>query len=486
MIVFLRVVGAAIQAAISLFIYDTFRKYYTEFGAIIAAFFFFNTLPKWIQTPEFANMTVWFGVLVMLCLLRAYHEDKYRTLWFVLAGLTLALLVLSYPSCVLAMIPLAFVIRMLSGKKVLKDASVVIGTCAGTGICYVAYFLSHMTLEQFLFGLRQMMTDGYHEQTLLERALVYGEQIFSLVPHVFLIMGFAAVLTGIYRRFGEKAQTSPAWFVFLCNALAICLIEQVILWLFVNRYMHYPLLYFYLLLFLGIVAYKKLNCRKGSPEHTLLWAGCVWGMAVWFFALVITNTTISVTGSYLMPGALAGIVYLAMAMERYGEDLHAKFSQRVLPVGVLLGTLAVTFLAKGYLVCTNVGELEDIFLVRQKALSGVAKNIYFQYMQGYAYNLYAETISPYVEETDALLILMEEPIYYIMDDAIISTYSTISTPTFDKRLNEYWELYPERYPDYVVCNSTYNPEGEEKEWVESLGLKEPIYENERFRLYQVK
>ena len=50
LILFLRLAGAGIQAGISLFLYRTLRKEFSEEAAFFVAVFFYNTLPKWIQT----------------------------------------------------------------------------------------------------------------------------------------------------------------------------------------------------------------------------------------------------------------------------------------------------------------------------------------------------------------------------------------------------------------------------------------------------
>lgn len=82
---YLRICGALIQAVISVFMYRTLKISFSRFGALVCAVFFYNTLPKQIQTPEFANMLVWFSVLAMLCLFRACHSER-RGLWLGAGG----------------------------------------------------------------------------------------------------------------------------------------------------------------------------------------------------------------------------------------------------------------------------------------------------------------------------------------------------------------------------------------------------------------
>ena len=57
-------------------------------------------------------------------------------------------------------------------------------------------------------------------------------------------------------------------------------------------------------------------------------------------------------------------------------------------------------------------------------------------------------------ETDCVLYLGQHTLYYLLGDYSISNYSTISTPTFDDRLLDYWTLFPEKYPTIIIADST--------------------------------
>lgn len=41
---------------------------------------------------------------------------------------------------------------------------------------------------------------------------------------------------------------------------------------------------------------------------------------------------------------------------------------------------------------------------------------------------------------------------YLYEDVVISTPSTICTPTYDERLLQYWEQNPDRYPTVVAVD----------------------------------
>lgn len=485
MVLYLRVCGALLQAAISIFMYRTLKIFFSHFGALVSAVFFYNTLPKQIQTPEFANMLVWFSVLTMLCLFRACYSEHSR-LWLGAAGVFLCGLVLSYPSCILAVPVYVLCLKKIRPKSFLKDAGILAAVCILLGGGYIAFFLSHMTFPEFLFGLRQMMTDGFHSASFAQRLASYGRELWDFLPHLCALTLLACVFTLLYCFVTHKrGRRWPLWYFFSCCILCVSYAEQIIIWLGDGLNFHYPLLYFYLLYGFGIWACQKRRSPGESQYRTLFWIGSVCGGFVWFTALLVTNTTISVTGSYLASGLIPAILLLAE-----GPGLCPVSSgEKTIPCkwpGVLatLGLLAVTLFAKGFMVCENQGLRSNIFFVRQKALSGPARNIYYAYLYGYAYNSYAELLADCCTPEDSLLYVGVHSLYYLLTDSRIAVPSTISTPTFDNRLLEYWSHFPERYPTLVVIDLSYYNTDEVDFIVDSLHLQEPVAENAEFTVYR--
>lgn len=138
------------------------------------------------------------------------------------------------------------------------------------------------------------------------------------------------------------------------------------------------------------------------------------------------------------------------------------------------------------MVCENQGLRSNIFFVRQKALSGPARNIYYAYLDGYAYNSYMELLDGCCTEEDSLLYVGVHNLYYLLTDSKIATPSTISTPTFDNRLLEYWSCYPQRYPTVVVIDASYYNTDEVAFIKNCLDLQEPFAENDEFTVYRTE
>lgn len=477
LVLYLRIMGALLQAAISFFLYRTVKTHFSPGASFVAAIFFYNTLPKWLQTPEFSNMLVWFSVLAFLCFLRAYQGEKCRSLWLVLAGLSLSALVISYPSCLFA-IPV-FIIGMYQTDRhrFLKDAGVLMLTCLFSGLLYIGYFLSHMSFGQLLFGIQQMMTDGYHSQTIMERLTAFGWELVDLSRHLLLVSAIALLLHFALKRIG---RTPGFLMLLICTAQ----IHQGIIWLMDGMYFQYPWIHYHILFAAGIfIILRNRKTQEVLPNKgkLLLWFGIIPGAAVWLSGLSITNAGISATGSYLMIGLLSTILLLG---EFTGLETAKKKSKALnhLVFFTFLCILGTTLFGKGFMICESGGFKNNITFVRQKALSGPAKGIYYRYKEGYDYNNYAELVAEYVKDGESVLYVGHHTLRYLLGRQTISNFSTISTPTYDERLLEYWELYPERYPDVVIIDSEIYLQDIQK----LLPLEEALVNWEGFEIYRIQ
>lgn len=487
LVLYLRICGALLQAAISIFMYRTLKTSFSRYGALVSAVFFYNILPKQIQTPEFANMLVGFSVLVMLCLFRACHS-KHSRLWLGAAGVFFCGLVLSYPSCILAVPVYILCLKKVRPQSFLKDVGILAAVCILLGGGYIAFFLSHMTLSQFLFGLRQMMTDGFHSDSFFQRLAAYGGELWNFLPHLCILVILACVFTLLHWFLTQKrGRRWPLWYFFSCCILCVSYAEQIIIWLGDSLNFHYPLLYFYLLYGFGIFACQKRQSPDKSQYRILFWIGSVCGGSVWFTALLVTNTTISVTGSYLASGLIPAILLLAEGPGLSSASPEGNSMFYKLPaILATMGLLATTLFAKGFMVCENQGLRSNVFVVRQKALSGPARNIYYVYMSGYAYNSYAELLEGCCTPEDSLLYVGIHNLYYLVTGSRIAVPSTISTPTFDNRLLEYWSYFPERYPTLVVIDLSYYNTDEVDFIMDCLHLQEPFVKNAEFAVYRTE
>lgn len=425
---FLRVVGLLIQGLISLFVYRTIKPEFSETAAFYAGLATFVVSPKWIQAPDFSNLLLWCSLCSVMCLIRFARRSSGFRIWLVLAALFYCGCILAYPTGVFVLPVLIWGIYSFSdteknsGDK-WKNPGIFVGTCVLTGIGYLAYFLSHMTISELVQGISQMMIDGKHTETLLDKIIFYGRELRTWMIPLFIILAIGLLLM-------KKLRFIPV-------LMLASIIEQGIYWFLVDGHVHSPYLFYYILFLAGFY-----YIDKKSAMFRLVFLPTA---AIWFSALMLTCTGLLVTGAYLFPGILATCLYVSDGKDLGDTSDKSKITRLVLPAFAIL-----LLLAKGLIVAGEANDKLDPLYVKQKALSGPAKNIYYCYMDGYAYNNAAVILSENVTSEDCLLAVGQHSLYYMLTDCTIGTYSTISTPTYDERLLEYWDKYPDHRPNKVL------------------------------------
>ncbi len=474
--VYLRLAGVLFQAAVSLFLYATLKKFCSEEAAFAAAVFYYNTLGKYSQTPDYANMLMWFGMLTLLCLLRFFAEERGRKIWLVSAGVSTSLLVLSYPTCILAVIPVCFGIwRMSAGREKIVNIGCFLGTCGVCGLAWLLYFLSHMTPGELMYGAAQMMTDGSHSGTLARKLTGYRADFFAALPYAAAAFAAALVLWGILKLFFKKSYRFLP--VFLFSAMA----QQMAVWLTMSRHIKFPGIFYLILVALGIYRYFGRE-KDGIPAdnrfyRALFWFGSMTALWILLAALMASNMRLFESNEYMMVGMIAAFGYL----ERERKQTKPWWLVLVLVL------VCVACFRKGYLMYYAYGK-DTIFVTKQKALDGPLEGVYCRYMDGYDYNMKGMVIDRYIPRGSKVMYIGVETLIYLQGEYEVCNFSTISTPYLDERMFTYWERYPEKYPEYVIWDFKVPYESRPSDEVRErlLQAAELLAEEEGIQIYKMR
>lgn len=470
LLIYLRIVGVTLQLAMSLFVYDTIRKIYDKEIAFWAGVMCFSLLPKWIQVPEFTNILLWSNLCTMMCLLRYVKQEKAGKHWLILGAVFYCFAILAYPTCLLLLPIYLYGIYKCVPEDSRRNVGMFIAVCTIIGSVYVGSFLVRMGIGNFMFGVSQMITDGEHKATLRQRAVIYGREILGLLPEILLVFSAAGVVYLLITKLVLRNNCKEGKLLFLSLLVLMANIQQLEAWNSLKSHMHEPLLFYYFAFFAGVMLAQK--------EDALFWFGILPAAGIIVAVLLITNTTIGVTGTNLLPGIIAGGVFF----RKYIKEKNLGVFYQYVSIALALVSIGLLLFAKGCLVCEHESAKDNIFYVKQKILSGPAKGIYCRYLDGYHFNNLAEVVDTYVSNEDVVLCVGNHSLRYMMSDGRIGTYSTISTPTYDERLLDYWEIFPDRYPTIVITeDNTKFFEQVEK----LLSLSAPIAEGEGYCIYRV-
>lgn len=464
LLLYLRISGTLFQAIVSFLWYRVMRAEYGKRPALLTALVFFHTMAKWIVTPEFANQQLLFWILMILCLY--CYEKNRKDRYCVYAGIAMCFTVLAYPSCVLLFV---FYLIWL-GRREKRGAIFLTLTCvAGAGI-FTWLFLSDLSFSEFALYMEQILADPMHSEGILTKLAAYCREAAGLAVYVlaYLIMGliiFFMIEKIVCKKIDWKEAYQKKSSIFLL-VLCIAAVDQIRMWLFWHTPTVHPQLHYLLLYALGGFLYysgTEEKRRSWNTLYALAWRSSLVGFGA---VLLLTNLDLKSSFVHLLPGMLVALLFwcdsrstqkdssgTVMAFSKVGLIAQAKIL-----CGVALPVLWVLFLigARGYLVRADEGMSMNVFVVKQKALYGAAKNVYCSYMTGYQYNSDFLFIEENLEPgTRGLYIGRELLMVYLMNDMEICTPSVISTPVYNERYLKYYEMNPDKMPEVLIIDKGY-------------------------------
>lgn len=432
LVIFLRFSGFVIEGLLALYVYMTLCKKCSKHLSLCFALLAFLVLPKQMLTPDFSNILIWSSTALVMTLIRLNEEPQKGIKWSIIAGIFACICVLAYPSCIIAAVLITCCVYRISNVQKLRNALAYLGTCAVIGISYIAYFLTHMSVSELVFGVKQMLSDGSHSGSAGKLDWMTTEFKALLIP-AFIILIISII---IYAVLKVRSKISNPLIQFWEIILIVSMIHQVGFWCMdSNLYINEPLIFYYVAVALGFLVAKK--------NRAIIWCGVLPAILMWLCAMIVTNTGFRVTGTYLLPGIICVFAY--------GFPYNSEKTVTILPKIAIGLMVFVLLFERGYLVIENNGYKADIGFVKQKALSGPLLNVYCRYNDGYDYNTVAGLLRNYSRQGDVLLCTDSHSSWYMLSDTAISMYSTISTPTYDENMSDYWEIHPERVPTLLIA-----------------------------------
>ena len=220
------------------------------------------------------------------------------------------------------------------------------------------------------------------------------------------------------------------------------ILEQLFVWYRLQKHIEYPGFVYLLFPLWGIYCYfrrKKSSGELAPVYKALFWFGSITSLFLLLAAFTASNTMLYESADYMAIGMLVSLCYA----ERETSESPVFWKSFVL----LFVGLAV--IHKGFLLYNIYGH-DTIFVTRQKAEEGPMAGIYGRYSDGYEYNIRGRLLDEFIPRGSKVLIASHKSIMYLQEDYVICNYSTISTPTIDERLFQYWTLYPDKVPEYIV------------------------------------
>ena len=436
-ILYLRVCGLCIHGLITYLLYRNFVKRVEKTTAALLSFVYFFSLPKLFFFPDFSNLQIW-SLTLMLLYMSTYYEHKkenvIRLRYLIGAGFFLALEVLTYPSTILVFpVALFCMIRYRqSNVSVTKELSAFVAPCLCSALLFIGRLLTRMSASELFELLPIVASDGSHSHSLSEWAISNAR---SLGEICILLACYALAATLLYvcirgRKVPEK--TSSLWF---CLLLLCTFAGQIGIWIFADKYPNYPLLEYFI--FPCIWGYYILHDQIPVTKDRTL--SIVLPLSAFAGIVLFTNHPLLVSAPFL---GLLATESLRLLYQ------HKKFLSR----GILYAWILVLLFGKCYLVRTTGGEHYPVTYSLSRMQSGPASGLIADSPTVRRYRQNHDLIQEKIPAGSKIFYAGIHNDIYLMQDVQICTPSTISSPTLDDKINQYFDKHPQLIPEYVICD----------------------------------
>lgn len=450
-LLFSNAVGILTRTAISIFLYFTVKPYVDKRAAFVMLVLGMSLFPKDVMLPDFANLQIWFGILLMCGFIR-YFAGKGKRGWLIFGAAALCLQVLSYPGCVLIW-ALAVMLILLFSEEKGKDVVIFTGTCAVAGVLYLIYFMRGDPAA-FVNNLIEIWSgDMYHAVTLGQKLSAMGAEVWALVcdiPYFLLAALPAAILTGVITLFTKKRGEEMKGQKMLVLFFAMFLVAYA-----AGYFLHLPnehagtKYHFYTLYFFVIGAAFYERRRLNRPENIVFLTGQFIGFGDLLATFIMSDSGLFTSIPYMIPGILTAVIPLRKAWaESFGERTYS------VTLTILCGLMLFrgAFYINGWMTIPGNIYEDSIFSVSYQTQDGPLKGIVNwggTLEADLSFDEWREIVNP----GDKLLVFsypMMKASVYLYEDVVICQDSVISTPTYSERLLRYWEQNPDRYPNVVA------------------------------------
>lgn len=450
-VLYLQICGIVIRGAIAVLLYRTFKRDLKKSTAFQMAFVFFMISPKDYALPEFSNVQLWYSALLFCCLY-VYLRTGKRIL-LVAGALFLCLEVLAYPSC-LIVYPGAVGLLLCYSPEKRRDILLFTAICAGTGIAVAGYFVFSIgweTLGQCITGMLSL--EPSHTVGAFSKISAYLLDILKTVP-VYLAAGAAAffvnrILLKILRRKNssenllDKQGKRQLWL--LCYA-GIFLVGFFINILSADKRNAYSLF----LLFIIVVGAWNAKNLEGEEKKLYYCLNVIGGLG--FFATVIlSDLPVFSSVPYGLLAILAAWIPISkvQACTEIKRGIYTCFVCFVLLLAFRCLYLRTPMTGRGQ-ICSI---FSDLSVVRTGPAFGIITNDEGAVIERDSYPEWKKWIRP----GDKVWIIgsVVNTSGYLYEDVEVAGPSTMSTPSYNSAVLDYWRLNPDKYPDVIVAESPY-------------------------------
>ena len=452
-VIYLRMAGILIHLALGVFLFFVSKKETDAKVAALAFLVHMNFLPKWVAMPEFEVMHYWSMLAVFLLLLTADKGKK--IVLYLLAGVFFGVSVLCYPS----MIPIFFIFVIAMAVRKKKEG--ILPFFAGTilvGLITMLVIIINVSPKELPFFISYILMDSSHTSGgMAYKLATYPMQLKEQGIEIAIGLGVGVVLALIYRiiqRIVWKRKIEV--FSFIINILIFATVWLSLKTLFgyafgdenqfylQSRYIVYAVLFI-------LICIK--DYRRFSAE---LWYAIIPSVFMLPMVFVITNMDSNSLYSKLFIAVMAGIIIIGKKYLVKEEKEEKGASDRILCVVCIAFCLLCLLSCRLFLLRVNGCLPVTVRAKLEKVENGPAKGIYILKDQANAWNSSYEDFKDAIDSGKNVLYIGQEQLFYVTFVDRVATPSVQGTTAFNEMFGKYYEVFPEKYPEIVVRDASFD------------------------------
>lgn len=480
-VIAVRVVGIIIHLFIGALFVLSMRKEFHK--ALLFFVFLLHTafLPKWVQIPEFELISYWMLLLMFVCFHNAFKTGVSNGKKYVLltaAGFCLLCSMLCYPSMAILyplFVAAVFVNEESKGKAFLSGLFFTLGA-AVPGIILIVFFLSYMSIPEFILNLKHVKSDSSHSIPLAKRMLSHAKEM--ILPLLICVLTFVSSL--IIRKTLKK-EKAFSFGISTCIAGIVFATVGIIGCFFFRQGQFFLLWKYFPIAFGGFVCAGILS-KKEKTAKSILWFLILPGFMAVFAILILTNMDVNTTMSKIFPSVIGTVLIIYSAINRQfdsaeankiltdegsgqienknikevpGSDADEKNNKRfatVISAGFMVALLVPILICRLYLVRVTGCVYFPITMRMEQIKNGPAKGIFMIPELADAMNENYDCLKDILTDDDKVLYISGETLYYLFSKAAVSGASTQGTTVFDNLFIAYLNEHENKYPTVVVVD----------------------------------
>ncbi len=366
LMLYLRICSVLVQFLTASFCFIVINRYYSKRTAFLTAIAVATILPRSIQSMEYGFNAVIFMVISVLLLFDIWKGKKTDSfISLVLSGISYALAVFAYPTMVITLPVIVYIIlfRIYGSKgKSIKSLVIFLGTCAALALIVVIWLLRYMSPNELISNIRGVLDSGDHSG--LFSFLQNRKELVKTMIRCVGLFAVPVVLSIPLLRSGKKNAVPYVYIVFmliLIMGLNLTGLRPSGPFGLLERYM-------------VIIPMTVFFIPGNKKEVEVFWLFFIMGIGTYIGALAGTNLGLKENALYLELSLLAFIIYACCEAENtdgsLSRDPYAVFKS----AAVALFVFELIF-SKAYFVRVDGTKPANIFEKRSECETAILRGI---------------------------------------------------------------------------------------------------------------